>query len=839
MTIQCQKCGYTLSSTDSHCPLCHGQWETWELRLPPIPLPRNREQISAWLGQLPAPVAIEIFTTTDGIKIRLYTPPERASGAVNAWASMTHQQSRWEKIPTDPQTGQLPVVALRTTSRIPNLVMGDLNADPMLAIGGQLRTGLQPGQQASMRIWLLGKEKHLQDRLRTLVSYSYGTESGVSDKGTPNPWGIRLGFLRVVLMIGVMVAAVCGGLLGASWINPLLAALGIIGGGSLAVVGTLGMLDWMYWRSIPKEIIEKRVNETLLRVSFAVSGTSPQFISLLGGNSQWVTLPAEWPNIRAMSMPLPVSEIAALVSPPEMGEGSGSLDRTTIQDVPAPPPARPLVEAKFKIGTSPSTGEEIGVDPDGHGLATGGSRTGKSSAMFGLLEQLIARGPDAPGIFLADPHQSLSDSFLQAVDDLPDDLRKEAIRRLRIITPDQPEVIPLNLLTIPNFTWAGNAIVQIGRRIWDDYWGPRMQAALLALFRIAHAWNANHPENKMGLLHVVFAAFNNNWRHDALQYLPPVERMGSLALDALLGQFTGEGKKWDQGWVVEVISPVLSKVMHIQLSPWLFSAMHQDSFVDLEKWINERAWVVLRLPSGTMGHEGAKLTAGVIYNVFDAAYRSATVTKQIPYYFIIDEAQEIGGGMRLESMLSEGAKFGARMFVLAQSLSMLKTIVGFEPVVQALLANTSTQAFFSPDPEDAVLIRDTLSSTARFGITTFDLPTLHCWLRARVNNAWQPPTLLEVKPMKRPIPERISALIREVIGAHPEDYVSGEGWQDKAVAMLSSMVPPAYQGYLSELFRGLKDNDDQPMQREDLAEYKKARGKELDPPPTTDNKPGF
>jgi len=250
-------------------------------------------------------------------------------------------------------------------------------------------------------------------------------------------------------------------------------------------------------------------------------------------------LPAEWPNIRGISMPLPVSEIAALVSPPEMGEGSGSLDRTTIQDVPAPPPSRPLVEAKSKIGISPSTGEEIGVDPDGHSLAIGGSRTGKSSVMFGLLEQLIARGADAPGIFLVDPHQSLSDSFLQAVDDLPDELRKEAIRRLRIIIPDQPQVIPLNLLAIPNFTWAGNALVQIGRRVWDE----RMQAALLALFRIAHAWNANHPENKMGLLHVVFAAFNNKWKHDALQYFPPVERMGSLALYALLGQFSSEGKK--------------------------------------------------------------------------------------------------------------------------------------------------------------------------------------------------------------------------------------------------------------------------------------------------------
>jgi len=544
------------------------------------------------------------------------------------------------EIPTDPQTGQLLVVVLMTKSRIPNLVMGDLNADPMLAIGGQLRTGLQLGKQASMRIWLLGKEKRLQDHLRTLVSYSYGTESGVSDNGTLNPWGIRLGFLRVVLIIGVMVAAVFGGLLGAGWINPLLAAGGIIGGGSLAVVCTLGMLDWMYWRSIPKEVIEKRVNGTFLRVSITVSGMSPQLISLLGGNNLWVELPAEWPNIRAVSMPLPFSEIAALISPLEMGEGSGSLDRTTIQDVPAPPLSRPLVEAKFKIGISPSTGEEIGVDPDDHGLATGGSRTGKSSVMFGLLEQLIARGPDAPGIFLADPHQSLSDSFLQAVDDLPDELRKEAIQRLRLITPDQPEVIPLNLLAIPNFTWAGNALVQIGRRIWDDYWEPRMQAALLALFRIAHAWNTNHPENKMGLLHVVFAAFNDKWRHDALQYLPPVERIGSLALDALLGQFSSEGKKWDQGWVTEVISPVLSKVMHIQLSPWLFAAMHQDSFVDLGKWIDERAWVILRLPSGSMGQEEAKLIAGVVYNVFDAAYRSATLTRQIPYYFVIDEAQE-------------------------------------------------------------------------------------------------------------------------------------------------------------------------------------------------------
>jgi hypothetical protein len=824
LTIKCPTCGYAFPDADPECPLCSGQWEIWELHFPPVPLLKNRDQISAWLSQVPAPIAIEIFATTDGIKIRLFAPPGKAEGAAIAWASMTHQQSRWEKVASEPNIGRMPVVGLRTKARVPNLVMGDLNADPMLALGGQIRNGLLPGQQAGLRIWLLGKEQHLQEQLRALVSYSYGTDSGVSEKNAPNPWGIRLAFLRFVIIVGVIIAAICGGLLGGGFINPFLAAVGIVGGGTIAIVGTLGTLNWMYWRSIPKEIIEKRVNETLLRVSFTVIGTSPKSLSLLGGDSKWVDLPAEWPNVRPLSMPLPVSEIAALITPPEMGEGSGMIDRNSIQDVPAPIPSRPLVMAPFKIGVSPATGEEIGVDPDGHGVATGGSRTGKSSVMFGLLEQLIAMGPDAPGIFLADPHLSLSDSFLQAIDNLPPDLRKEAVKRLRVISPDQPEKIPLNLLAIEDFSWAGNSIVQIGRRIWDDYWGPRMQAALLALFRIAHAWNMNHPDQRMGLLHVVFAAFNNEWRHDALQYLTPSERMGSLALDALLGQFGGEGKKWDQGWVTEVISPVLSKVMATELSEWLFASLHQSTFVDMDKWIKERAWVVMRLPSGEMGREGARLTASVVYNIFDAAYRRATMKSKIPYYFVIDEAQEIATGMRLEAMLSEGAKFGARMFVLAQSLSMMRRIEGMEPVVQALLANTSTQTFFSPDAEDAVIIRDTLNSTARYGITTLDLPTLNCWLRARVNFKWQPPTLLKVKPLIAPDPVRVQALIREVIGAHPEDYIAGDEWQEKSVSMLTSMITSqTYRNYLSELFKG-SSNAGQPMPREDLAEVNKNQG---------------
>jgi hypothetical protein len=216
----------------------------------------------------------------------------------------------------------------------------------------------------------------------------------------------------------------------------------------------------------------------------------------------------------------------------------------------------------------------------------------------------------------------------------------------------------------------------------------------------------------------------------------------------------------------------------------------------METWVRERAWVVMRLPSGTMGREGSRLTAGVVYNVFDAAFRKVSMASPVPFYFIVDEAQEIGAGMRLESMLAEGAKFGARMFVLVQSLSMMRKVEGMEPVVQALLANTSTQAFFSPDPEDAELIRDALSATARYGATTLDLPSLHCWLRARLAGQWQPPTLARVEPLARADYNRVQALIRQVIEAHPADYVQAEDWQKRGVRALIELLPPSSRALL-------------------------------------------
>ena len=809
----CIHCGFEFASSPQDCPLCNGQWQGWELMFAPHALDDLRAQVMSWIGQLPFPSVVEWIASPNGLRVRLYLPPHVAEGVVQVWAAMTGQHSRWRKLGTVDLRGA--GYALHPSNRLPSLIASAKDSDPMLAIGSRLISAAREGQEASLRLWLLGNEGQLQEKLRELSSYSYGTEGGVENK-TPNSWGLHLDFLRAGLFTGIITAGISGGILFAGWFNPMPISLIVIAGCAISIASAWGIRSWLEWRSIPKEILEKRIQEPLLKIAMTLS--TPMDLPLMAGEQSWKPLTNGWPEIRKHGFPLPAGELSGLIAPLQMGEGSGLLDRAVWQEVPAPPPSQPLLEAGFKIGQSVATGEMVGVDPDGHGLATGGSRSGKSSFVYSMLEQLIARGDDAPGIFLVDPHVSLADAFLDAIAQLPQEQRQKAIKRLRVITPDQPQVIPLNLLAVPEFTWAGNAIVQIGRRIWDDYWGPRMQAALLGLFRIAHVWNQNHPDAGLGLLHVVFMAFNKTWRHKAMALLPPGERMGALALDALLGQ-TGEGDKWSQGWVTEVISPVLSKVMALELSPWLFSAMHQERFVDMNKWIEEKAWIVLRLPSGEMGREGARLTAGVLYNVFDAAYRRATLEKPVPFYFIVDEAQEIGSGMRLESMLAEGAKFGARMFVLAQSLSMMRKVEGMEPVVQAMLANTSTQMFFSPDPEDADLIRATLSSTVRYGNMTLDLPSLQCWLRARIGGRWQPPTLTQIKPLPRADGSRVKALIEEVIASHPEDYLPADGWQEKASKALEEMLPPALSKLLDEFLAVRLENQEarvsQPVPQDD------------------------
>jgi hypothetical protein len=116
-TLLCPQCAHSIKDPRTEdeyrngvapppCPLCSGGWDIWELRLAPIPLEENRTQIASWLGQIPFPSAIDLVSTQAGMRVRMFTPPGSAHGQMKAWASMTHQQTRWVHSGPDRYHGQ-------------------------------------------------------------------------------------------------------------------------------------------------------------------------------------------------------------------------------------------------------------------------------------------------------------------------------------------------------------------------------------------------------------------------------------------------------------------------------------------------------------------------------------------------------------------------------------------------------------------------------------------------------------------------------------------------------------------------------------------------------------
>ena len=361
-TLLCPRCAYELDDprTDKEyingvpgpvCPLCDGKWDIWELRLAPIPLEKNRTQIASWLGQIPFPSAIDLMATETGMRVRMFTPPSAAHGQMKAWASMTHQQTRWVHVGNGPLPKSTERYILRNTAHVPSLSLADRGGDPMLALSGYL-LNRRVKDDCGIRLWFTGQDPELQSKLQALVSYSYGTESGVDDK-TPNPWGIRLTILRTFAVLGILVAGISAGLANAHWINMVIGIVGVLAGAILTIASALGVLDWMSWRSIPKQILEAKIEDILLKTTVVFYGNSfPNGLSLLTGPNTWIPADPEeneWPLIRSQTLTLSAADIATVVAPPEMGELSGVMARDVIQEIPAPPPSDVLLNAPFKV----------------------------------------------------------------------------------------------------------------------------------------------------------------------------------------------------------------------------------------------------------------------------------------------------------------------------------------------------------------------------------------------------------------------------------------------------------------------------------------------------------
>ena len=61
------------------------------------------------------------------------------------------------------------------------------------------------------------------------------------------------------------MAGISGGILFAGWFNPLPVSLIVIAGCAICIASAWGIRNWLEWRSIPKEILEKTNSGTAVQ----------------------------------------------------------------------------------------------------------------------------------------------------------------------------------------------------------------------------------------------------------------------------------------------------------------------------------------------------------------------------------------------------------------------------------------------------------------------------------------------------------------------------------------------------------------------------------------------
>ncbi len=152
----CIRCGYEYASDLAACPLCSGEWQAWELLFAPHALDDLRAQVMGWIGQLPFPSVIEWVASSNGLRVRLYLPPQVGNGVVPAWAGMTGQHSRWRELGKMKLSHSSQVLV--PSSRLPSLIASTEDSDPLLAIGSRLVNSVHEGKEVHLRAWLLGNE---------------------------------------------------------------------------------------------------------------------------------------------------------------------------------------------------------------------------------------------------------------------------------------------------------------------------------------------------------------------------------------------------------------------------------------------------------------------------------------------------------------------------------------------------------------------------------------------------------------------------------------------------------------------------------------------------------
>lgn len=823
---------------NAHLPVAH-------LVLPPPENLRDAtamEQLAGTLGQLPGPVALEIV----GHHHQRLLAIRGSAAAVQRVSAQLY--SVYRQVEVRPLPAELdPLAPLSATPRawvavqlvttgpefLPIKTWREFEgSEPVDALLGAF-DGLQPEECVLSQVIVRGAaraawaEPHLR-QLAALKRRGYGADIPAPTRNITAVTGASVLLLCVAMLaLWALVGAWTRWLVAV----PIGAALGLL-------AGWLFSLNDNQWARVLEEEAAAKLRDQALAVEVrlfasAISVRRAQvlldqlvaayqlFDTTSGNRWRAIALPAGatpddlGPAVGIRPNVLSVKELAGLWHMP-VGESLERVRRQVYEQL-LPLPSEAPQQGGAPVGTSQKGERAVDVWLSPAALQRnlfiiGKTQHGKSTLMEHIASQWM-RDP-ARSVLVVDPHGDLARRVIGLV---PPERAQDVIY---IDLSDETRSVGLNLLDVTEGfdpdSLAEN-FVDVGRALWQQYWGPRMLIPLgIGLRALAQANLRRPPERQYTLLALAtLLTCHPNIRDKFLS-----EEVTAAERPDIVHYFTGEYFQMSPSQREQVISPVLSKSHAFERSAAIRRLVGQPrSTLHLFQAIRSRKLIVVNTNAGILGDDLAGFIGSLFLNVMRRVImRQTTLPREqrVPVSVVADEFQTMTG-TDFGALLGELQKNGGNFVLGTQALDNLRRIEPTGTLAGSIFAGVASKVVFQVNGDDArYLVERELDIDRLRAESLVNLPQHHAYVKTIAADG-QPLPVFLMKVASPLVPD--PAVVERVLAGRALYTVAGDE-ADRVARLSLSMLFDEHQGAASKP-SGTTDEPKSPLQ--DLVDRQKAQ----------------
>ncbi len=335
---------------------------------------------------------------------------------------------------------------------------------------------------------------------------------------------------------------------------------------------------------------------------------------------------------------------------------------------------------RIYLGKSPGN-REFGLPANdllGHMLIVGKSGTGKSNLLSVLCSRLLQQEGN---IVLIDPHGNLSETVIGI-----NRTKNLVYISSRVVESDNgPVMVQVNPLRVGRNSvertsgWM-REILASDTSISQGTWGPRLEVIFRAL--LPHYLSTVQEPSLPDFL-------------DTLVDRVKMKKFTSTtsgSIRSMLSVLTGDWRKWN-----DYVASSLNKVIPLLANESVSNLLARGgNSLDLDSALSSgNSLFVVDVSKGNVSEESVRILSLLVLLVLWNRISSSSVSRKARTYFVVDEAKNTPEGI-MNTLLSEGRKFGVSITLATQSLSQMDA-----SIVGSILGNVRNFASFTSSASDA------------------------------------------------------------------------------------------------------------------------------------------